>query len=134
MGEIEIFDPAMCCSTGVCGPSVNPELIRVAAVVENLKKEGIDITRHNLSSEPQAFVQNTIVNTELNDKGTEILPITIVDGVIVKESGYLTNKEFAECLKIGIDKIQSGQDTAQNSKCCCSSNDCCGSVKYAMKK
>lgn len=39
MKKIEIFDPAMCCSTGVCGPSVNPELIRVAAVVENLKKK-----------------------------------------------------------------------------------------------
>lgn len=61
MKKIEIFDPAMCCSTGVCGPSVNPELIRVAAVVENLKKSGIHIIRHNLSSEPQAFVQNTII-------------------------------------------------------------------------
>lgn len=125
MKKIEIFDPAMCCSTGVCGPSVNPELIRVAAVVENLKKEGIDITRHNLSSEPQAFVQNTIVNTELNEKGTEVLPITVVDGIIVKESGYLTNKEFAEYLKIDIDKVQSDKDTAQNCKCNCSSNDCC---------
>ena len=125
MKKIEIFDPAMCCSTGVCGPSVNPELIRVAAVVENLKKEGIDITRHNLSSEPQAFVQNTIVNTELNEKGTEVLPITFVDGIIVKESGYLTNKEFAEYLKIDIDKVQSDKDKAQNCKCNCSSNDCC---------
>ncbi|WP_427113826.1 arsenite efflux transporter metallochaperone ArsD [Megasphaera sueciensis] len=125
MKKIEIFDPAMCCSTGVCGPSVNPELIRVAAVVENLKKEGIHIVRHNLSSDPQAFVQNTIINAALNAKGMEILPVTMVDGAIVKESGYLTNTEFAEYLQVDIDTVQSKSDTAQNSNCNCSSNDCC---------
>lgn len=125
MKKIEIFEPAMCCSTGVCGPSVNPELIRVAAVVENLKKEGIHIIRHNLSSEPQAFVQNTIVNTALNAKGMEILPVTMVDGAIVKEGGYLTNKEFAEYLQVDIDTVQSKTDTAQNSTCNCGSDDCC---------
>ncbi|MGE1063455.1 arsenite efflux transporter metallochaperone ArsD [Megasphaera paucivorans] len=125
MKKIEIFEPAMCCSTGVCGPSVNPELIRVAAVVENLKKEGIHIIRHNLSSEPQAFVQNTIINTVLNDKGMEILPVTMVDGAIVKEGGYLTNAEFAEYLQVGIDIVQSKTDTVQNSTCNCGSDDCC---------
>ena len=55
MGKMEIYDPAMCCSTGVCGPSVNPELIRVASVIENLKKNGITVNRYNLSSNPQAF-------------------------------------------------------------------------------
>ena len=28
---IRVFDPAMCCSTGVCGPSVEPDLARFAA-------------------------------------------------------------------------------------------------------
>ena len=125
MKKIEIFDPAMCCSTGVCGPSVNPELIRVAAVVENLKKSGIHIIRHNLSSEPQAFVQNTIINAALNVKGTEILPVTMVDGAIVKEGGYLTSKEFAEYLQLDLDAVQSKPDTTQNSTCNCGSNDCC---------
>jgi hypothetical protein len=115
----------MCCSTGVCGPSVNPELIRVAAVVENLKKSGIHIIRHNLSSEPQAFLQNTIINAALNVKGTEILPVTMVDGAIVKEGGYLTNKEFAEYLQLDLDAVQSKPDTTQNSTCNCGSNDCC---------
>ena len=33
MKKIEIFDPAMCCSTGVCGPGVDPELLRMATMV-----------------------------------------------------------------------------------------------------
>ncbi|MBL2347006.1 arsenic metallochaperone ArsD family protein, partial [Klebsiella pneumoniae] len=48
MKKIEIFDPAMCCSTGVCGPSVDSELIRISVAVNNLKNKGIDVTRYNL--------------------------------------------------------------------------------------
>lgn len=119
MKKIEIFDPAMCCSTGVCGPSVNPELIRVAAVVENLKKSGIHIIRHNLSSEPQAFVQNTIINAALNVKGTEILPVTMVDGAIVKEEWLEENvrtdaNEYGYCLSALMSLKR--EDVAQHEK------------------
>lgn len=43
MKQVEIFDPAMCCSTGVCDPSIDPELLRVATVISNLKEKGIII-------------------------------------------------------------------------------------------
>jgi len=52
MKKVEIFDPAMCCSTGVCGPSVDPELTRVAAAVYSLEKKGFDIKRYQLTSDP----------------------------------------------------------------------------------
>ena len=54
MKKIEIFDPAMCCPTGLCGTNINPELMRVAVVVETLKRQGVIVTRHNLRDEPQA--------------------------------------------------------------------------------
>ena len=41
MKRIEIFDPAMCCPTGLCGPNINPDLMRIAAVLETLKRQGI---------------------------------------------------------------------------------------------
>ena len=41
MKKIEIFDPAMCCPTGLCGTNINPELMRVAVVVETLKRQGV---------------------------------------------------------------------------------------------
>ncbi len=55
MKKIEIFDPAMCCPTGLCGTSINPELMRIAVVIETLKKQGIIVTRHNLRDEPQVY-------------------------------------------------------------------------------
>jgi hypothetical protein len=29
--RLDVFDPAMCCSTGVCGPEVDPQLVQFAA-------------------------------------------------------------------------------------------------------
>jgi len=94
MKNIEIFDPAMCCSTGVCGPSIDPELLRVATVINSLKEKGIIIKRHGLSSEPQDFISNKVISEILQKEGADILPVTLLDGEIVKTKSYPTNEEF----------------------------------------
>ncbi|MEB3054755.1 arsenite efflux transporter metallochaperone ArsD [Bacillus pseudomycoides] len=100
MKKIEIFDPAMCCSTGVCGPSVDPELIRISVAVNNLRNKGIDVTRYNLASEPDAFANNSVISQLLMDKGPDVLPVTLVDGKVVKEKGHLTNEELVQLTDI----------------------------------
>lgn len=95
MRKIEIFDPAMCCSTGVCGPSVDPELIRISAAVHHLQQKGFSIVRYNLATEPDAFVANEVVTQLLQEKGPDVLPIVLVDGVVKKQKGYLSNEELA---------------------------------------
>ena len=124
MSKMVIFDPAMCCSTGVCGPSVDPELLRVAAVLENLKKAGVDVARHNLSSEPQAFMRSEAVSNALNEKGVEALPITMVDGNIIKSGSYPTNEEFARLLGVSLDAIKPATKVKVN-KCGCGPKGCC---------
>lgn len=100
MKKMIIFDPAMCCSTGVCGPSVNPELLRVAGMINNLKERGIEIERYNLTSSPQVYVDNKKVNELLNKDGVDVLPITMVDGEVVKTKSYPTNEEFYKLFDI----------------------------------
>ncbi|MCA1318946.1 arsenite efflux transporter metallochaperone ArsD [Bacillus tianshenii] len=95
MTKIEIFDPAMCCSTGVCGPSVDPELTRVASAIFSLQQKGIKISRYNLGSEPEPFVTNKQVNDLLMEKGPECLPVVIVDEQVKKIASYPTNEELA---------------------------------------
>ena len=41
MSKVQVFDPPMCCSTGVCGPEVDPALVRFAADLEWLKAHGV---------------------------------------------------------------------------------------------
>ena len=80
MPKLQVFDPAMCCSTGVCGPSVDPALPRFAADLEWLKSKGIEIERHNLAQEVAAFTSNLAVKTALNSKGSKRLPLLLLDG------------------------------------------------------
>lgn len=100
MKRMVIFDPAMCCSTGVCGPSVDKELLRVATVLNNLKDKGILVERYNLTNNPQIFVDNREINKMLNDEGVEVLPVTMVDGVVVKTKSYPTDEEFCNLLGV----------------------------------
>ncbi|KLV28782.1 arsenite efflux transporter metallochaperone ArsD [Priestia megaterium] len=106
MKKVEIFDPAMCCSTGVCGPSVDPELTRVASAIFALEKKGFDITRYNLTSQPDKFVDQVEVNKILMDKGPDALPMVLVDGEMEKIGGYPTNEEFAEWFGINSEELK----------------------------
>lgn len=118
--KIEIFDPAMCCSTGVCGPSIDPELLRVSTVVDTLKRQGVDITRYNLASEPQAFLVNKTVN-DLLMQDNDVLPVTLVDGKVAKTKTHLTNEEFSQYSGLVIMTVP--QSTAGG--CCDPNSGCC---------
>ncbi|WP_061860108.1 arsenite efflux transporter metallochaperone ArsD [Priestia megaterium] len=106
MKKVEIFDPAMCCSTGVCGPSVDPELTRVASAIFALKKTGFDITRYNLTSQPDKFVDQVEVNKILMDKGPDALPVVLVDAEVEKIGSYPTNEEFAKWFGINSEELK----------------------------
>ena len=104
--KVEIFDPAMCCSTGVCGPSVDPELTRIASAVYSLEKMGFEIKRYNLTSEPNAFVENSEINQILNEKGPDALPVTLVNSQINKVGEYPTNEELSIWFGVGTDELK----------------------------
>lgn len=100
MKKMVIYDPAMCCPTGVCGPSVDKNLLRVATLLSRLEKRDVKVERHNLSDNPQAFVDNGEINKLLMDEGIDVLPVTMVEGKVVKTKEYPTNEEFVELLEI----------------------------------
>jgi hypothetical protein len=100
MMKLQIFDPAMCCSTGVCGPSVDPALPRFAADVEWLKTKGVEVERYNLAQQVAAFTSNATVKSTLNAKGTKSLPLILVDGSIVAEGSYPTRRDLARFTRV----------------------------------
>jgi hypothetical protein len=127
MKKMIIFDPAMCCSTGVCGPSVDKELLRVSTIINNLKKKGVIVERHNLTNNPQAFVDNKVINRMLLKEGIEILPITMIDGEVVKTKAYPTNEEFLNLLELPSDflKVTIKKPSVAKSKSCGCGDGCC---------
>jgi len=123
MSKIQIFEPAMCCQSGVCGPNVNPQLLRITTVVNNLKNEGILVDRFNLSSNPQVFASNTKIREALQKEGMKVLPITTLNDVIIKKGEYLTNEEFAKFLEIPMEKVL--KIRTQKSNGCNCKGGCC---------
>lgn len=106
MKKMIIFDPAMCCPTGVCGPSVDPELLRVSRVINRLKRNDVIVERHNLTNNPQIFIENKTINELLNKEGVDVLPITMVDGILAKTKAYPTDQEFIKLLEIPSDYLK----------------------------
>ncbi|MCC5905697.1 MAG: arsenite efflux transporter metallochaperone ArsD [Balneolaceae bacterium] len=97
---LEVYDPAMCCSTGVCGPDVDDSLADFANDMKWLKTQGIEVKRYNLGQEPEAFKLKTEVLTRLRSEGTACLPIILVNDEIVSEGGYPDRLQLTEWLKL----------------------------------
>lgn len=95
MAVLQVFDPPMCCSTGICGPKVNPTLTRFAADLEWLKGQGVTIHRFNLAHEPGAFANNPVVQQTLEEIGPLCLPLILVDGRAVSRGVYPSREELA---------------------------------------
>ena len=123
MSKMCIYEPALCCETGLCGVNVDPELLRISTVLNTLKNEGVEIERFNLNSAPMEFVKNNIVNQYLNDKGVEGLPVVTLDGEIVIEGRYPANDEILTLLKLPAEMLLPKGATS----CCCGDDDdtCC---------
>lgn len=123
MKQMELFEPAMCCESGTCGPSVDPELLRIKGIIGLLGENGIAIKRHNLSKDPQSFLQNKDIQSLLNQNGVNVLPITILDGQAIFAYGYPSNQEFVKIF--GLSGPLADQVLAFKEKkcCCCGGND-----------
>ena len=95
MVVLRVFDPPMCCSTGVCGPEVDPALVRFAADLKWLGEQGVTVQRFNLTQTPIAFAENETVHAILTEKGESALPLVLVDGKVVVTGTYPSREELA---------------------------------------
>ena len=93
---VQVFDPAMCCSTGICGPSVDPQLIRFAADLEWLSGRGVSVERFNLAQQPKAFAESAAAKQALEAKGEAALPLILVDGKEKSSGTYPSREQLAE--------------------------------------
>lgn len=95
MSTVQVFDPPMCCATGVCGPEVDSRLVQFAADLDWLATRGVTIRRFNLAQEPLSFAENTAVKALLDRSNGAELPAVVVDGAVVATGRYPTRDELA---------------------------------------
>ena len=122
MKKMYIYEGAMCCSTGVCGPSPDEDLMRVSSLVDKLNKSGANIHRYNLTNNTKEFVENKTINKLLREKGEDILPVVMVNGEVLMTGKYPSNEEFYEMLFL---TDEAKEDTNNDGGSCCSGSGCC---------
>ncbi|MBP9088311.1 MAG: arsenite efflux transporter metallochaperone ArsD [Kofleriaceae bacterium] len=105
MTTIQVFDPAMCCSTGICGPSIDPQLVRFSADLEWLKQHGVEVSRFNLSQQPAAFAQDASVKAALESHGEAALPLLKINGEVKSTGVYPTRDELAHWAGVALDAV-----------------------------
>ena len=133
MKTIAIYDPALCCPTGVCGPEVDPKLAQFAADVKWLQENGIAVTRHTLAQNPAAFVMNATVKTALTEKGEDALPLILVNDQVLASGSYPSCADLAAAAGLAPGSAPSPTPAAPAASRCCdgdeeatSAGGCCG--------
>jgi hypothetical protein len=121
-GAVEVYDPAMCCPTGVCGPGVDPATLQIARDLRWLQARGIVVTRRGLAQEPEAFASNPRVAQALAEFGDAALPLTIVNGEVLLRGRYPTRDELTTAL---LPAVGTGDPTAVPNACCTPGSGCC---------
>lgn len=95
MPNIQIFDPALCCSSGVCGVELDQELVNVSADIAWASENGAQIERFNLAQQPLAFAEHAVVKQFLTRSGVEALPLILVEGEVALAGRYPRRAELA---------------------------------------
>lgn len=105
MSKLVLYDPSMCCPSGMCGVTVDEETIRVATVLHAFKKHGVEVKRFNLTANPMEYLTQPLVNQKINEEGVDCLPITLFNDQIIYMGRYPTNKELCELVGLSEDII-----------------------------
>ena len=95
MIQITVYDPPMCCSTGICGSDIDQRLVDFAADLDWLKSQGVTVRRISLSQEPAEFTANQAINQLMQESGGDDLPAIVVDDAIVSQACYPSRQELA---------------------------------------
>ncbi len=96
--SVEIFDPPMCCPTGLCGPTLDQTLLDVNEMILKLKASGVRVARYQMTTDPNAFLSNTDVMRLVREQQVSALPITVVNGQVVRVGAYPTLPEIQSAL------------------------------------
>jgi hypothetical protein len=131
MNTLQVYDPPLCCSSGVCGPEVDPVLVRFAADLRWLAEQGVRVERFNLAQTPGAFADNATVCAALTQKGDTALPLLLVDGKVAASGGYPTRSELAGLLGLPAVSAERFTAVAKPGALAPKASGCCGGAGSA---
>lgn len=122
MTIVQVFEPALCCSSGVCGVDVAPHLLAFSADAEWARLTGVKLERYNLAQQPMAFADSAVVKRFLERAGAESLPLILVDGEVVLAGRYPQRTELARWAGVAV--ADQDKDAKPAGACCAGGKSC----------
>ena len=87
--DVIVYEGALCCPTGICGPEPDKTIIDFNEMIRNLAdNKHIKITRASMSFDMDRFLQEPLIFGRIRENGPAVLPITTVNGKIILEKKY----------------------------------------------
>jgi hypothetical protein len=129
MTTVTVYDPPMCCSTGVCGPEIDPKLAQFAGDLDWLKAQGVEVRRFNLAQEPGRFVENAAVQALLDRSGGDDLPAILVGDELVASARYPDRAALAALAGVDMKRALEGAEQPKAT----TTSSCCGGGKANKK-
>ena len=117
MATIQVFDKPLCCSSGVCGPDVDPALVTFSADLQWLERHGVQVQRINPAHQPSLFATSELVRQELQRHGSACLPVIVVNDAVVSRGVFPNRQQLANWAGITLDQLP------------VTTTGCCGSGK-----
>lgn len=125
MKKIEIYDPALCCSSGACGPSPDTALAAFSSTLKQLQDHA-HIVRYNLAQEPGAFAANTVIKDVLETDGPDALPVILIEGKLAMKGVYPTEPQLRKLLVLPEACCEEpAKGSGKNNSNCCEGDSCC---------
>jgi hypothetical protein len=87
----------------LCGPSVDEHLVHLNEDLKRLQSEDATLTveRYAINQQPFKFRDNADVYRLVTGNGKKVLPITVIDGKVVKTKSYPSYEEMKAALDEG---------------------------------
>lgn len=101
MKTLKIYDPAMCCPTGVCGTSVDTKLVQLSNFLNTLDKNKFEVKRFGLTTEPTEYVLNSEVARLLQEEDVDVLPLIFLDDELLFKNDYPSVPELSSKMGLG---------------------------------
>ncbi len=123
--KVTIYDKPLCCSTGICGPSVDPVLTTFADDLRWLAAQGVEVVRLNPAQEPHAFISDALIRGVLKGEGEAVLPVVAVDGEAKSRRTYPSRAELAAWTNISLNSNSDTNTDTNDDTACCGGTGCC---------
>lgn len=118
MSKVQVFDQPLCCSSGVCGPEVDPALVTFASDLQWLEQQGIQVQRINPAHQPDLFSSSEHVRQELQQHGSDCLPLIVINEVVVSRGAFPSRYQLASWAGVPVIKTNCCSNTPNDGSCC----------------